>query len=139
MTDKVIREPQALYAALENKDALKGGPIFIEKDGKAEAVVLSIERYRELIGEIQSDRWLDQQLARLQPEIDAYETMLPKLLTEHHGEWVAIHAEQIVALNPDRSEVIRIVQEHHYDPVYIHQIQTQLRSIDLPHLERAHA
>ncbi len=38
MADKAIREAQALYAVLEDKDALKRGPIFIEKDGRTEAV-----------------------------------------------------------------------------------------------------
>ena len=139
MADKIIREAKALYAVLEEKDALQQGPVFIERDGRTAAVLLSIERYRELTGQTDLNAWADQQLARLQPEIDAYQRLLPKLLAEHHGEWVAIHAGQIVALNPDRSEVIRLVQEHHYDPVYIHQIQTQPRSLDLPHLERAHA
>ena len=62
MPDKIVREPQALYAVLQDKDALKHGPIFIEQDGEAAAVVLSIERYRELIGEAQPERWIEQQL-----------------------------------------------------------------------------
>ncbi len=139
MADKIIREPQALYAVLEDKDALKHGPIFIEKDGRAEAVVLSIERYRELIGEAQPDIWIEQQLARLQPEIDAYQRMLPELLRARRGEWVAIHDGQIVASGPDRSEVIRLVQERRYDPVYIEHVQEQGRVMDTPHLERADA
>jgi hypothetical protein len=137
MADKVVRELQALYAVLEDKEALKRGPIFIEKDGKAEAVVLSIERYRELIGEAQADLWIEQQVARLQLEIDAYQQLLPELLNEHRGEWIAIHQGQIVALGPDRSEVIRLVQEHRYDPVYIDYIQERPRVVDIPHVERA--
>lgn len=139
MADKVIREPQALYAVLQDKEALKHGPIFIEKDGEAEAVVLSIERYRELIGAAQPERWIEQQLARLQPEMNAYQQMLPELLKTHRGEWVAVHHGQIIALNPDRAEVIRLVQERHSDPVYIDRIQEQVRSVDVPHLERADA
>jgi PHD/YefM family antitoxin component YafN of YafNO toxin-antitoxin module len=136
MADKVIREPQALYAVLQDKEALKRGPIFIEQDGEAAAVVLSIERYRELIGEAQPELWLEQQLARLQPEMTAYQQLLPELLKDHRGEWVAIHHGQIVALFPQRSEVIRLVQEHRYDPVYIDRVQEQVRAIDLPHVER---
>ncbi len=139
MADKVVREPQALYAVLEDKEALKHGPIFIEKDGEAAAVVLSIERYRELIGETRPELWIEQQLARLQPEMAAYRQMLPELLQEHRGEWVAVHHGQIVALAPERSEVIRLVQERHDDPVYIDRVQEQLRAVDIPHLERVDA
>ena len=65
--------------------------------------------------------------------------MLPKLLKTHRGEWVAVHYGQIVVLAPERSEVIRLVHERHYDPVYIHRVQAQLRAMDIPHLERADA
>ena len=139
MADKIVREPQALYAVLQDKDALKRGPIFIEKDGQTEAVVLSIERYRELIGAAQPELWIDQQLARLQPEVAAYQQMLPELLKEHRGEWVAVHHGQIVALAPERSEVIRLVQERRYDPVYIDRVHERLRAVDIPHVERADA
>ena len=139
MADKVIREPQALYTVLQDKDALKQGPIFIEKDGQMEAVVLSIERYRELIGESQRDRWIEQQLAQLQPEMAAYQQMLPELLKEHRGEWVAVHHGQIVAADHNRAEVIRLVQERRYDPVYIDHVQEQMRAAEIPHVERADA
>ena len=139
MADKIIREPQALYAVLQDKDALRHGPIFIEKDGEAAAVVLSIERYRELIAGAQPDLWLEQQLARLQPEMAAYQRLLPELLKEHRGEWAAVHSGQIVALAPDRSEVIRLVQERRYDPVYIERVQEQMRTADMPHLEHTEA
>jgi len=139
MPDKIVREPQALYAVLQDKDALKHGPIFIEQDGEAAAVVLSIERYRELIGAAQPERWIEQQLVRLQPEMDAYQQMLPELIKTHRGEWVAVHHGQIVALAPERSEVIQLVQERRYDPVYIDRVHEQLRAVDIPHVERADA
>ena len=39
--------------------------------------------------------------------MDAYQQMLPELIKTHRGEWVAVHHGQIVALAPERSEVIQ--------------------------------
>lgn len=136
MTTIAIREPKALYAALENRETLKQGPIFLEKDGQPTAVLLSIEEYGKLAGRAEREEWVERELAPIKPEIEAYQKMLPELLKEHRGEWVAVHRGKIVALSPDKDRVLRKIIEKQYKPVYFQLIQEGSRIVQMPHLER---
>ncbi|MEK7278221.1 MAG: DUF5678 domain-containing protein [Chloroflexota bacterium] len=136
MTTIAIHESKALYAALEDPEALKQGPVFLEKDGQPTAVLLSMDEYRKLTGTSEREDWAAKELAPLQPEIEAYQKMLPELLKEHRGKWVAIHHGKVVAHDPSRAEVARLVVEKRYRPVYIEKVQDAERVFDMPHLER---
>ena len=136
MTTIAVHEAKAIYAALEDREALRRGPIFIERDGQTEAVLLSLERYRELAGETEREDWVQRELAPIQPEIEAYQKMLPELLKEHRGEWVAIHRGKVVALSLDKGVVLREIVEKRYEPVYFQLIQEGPRIVRIPHLER---
>ena len=136
MTTIAIHEPKALYAALENLETLRREPIFFEKDGKPEAVLLSIERYRELVGQPRRDDWVEKELAPIRSEMEAYQKMLPELLEEHRGKWVAIYQGKVVVLNSNKQVVINEVVEKRYQHVYIELIQEGPRIVQIPHLER---
>ena len=43
-------------------------------------------------------------------EVDAFERMLPNLLSTRPGEFVAIYHQQIIGLSTDRAELIRRMQ-----------------------------
>ena len=135
MTDRIVREAKALYAALEDKEALKRGPIFIEKDGQTEAVLLSIERYQELTGKSDFELWTEQQLAPLRPEIEAYQHLLPELLKEHEGEWVAIHNGKVLEISSNHTEMAHRLMQQGIYPLYIERIQKEPRVADIPHLD----
>nr|MBI2904161.1 hypothetical protein [Chloroflexota bacterium] len=105
MTTIPIHESKAVYAALEDPEALKQGPVFLEKDGQPTAVLLSIEEYRKLAGTAEREDWVEKELAPIQPEIEAYQKMLPELLKEHRGKWVAIHNKKILEIGDNRAEM----------------------------------
>lgn len=132
MTTRIVREAKAIYAALDDKEALKRGPIFIEKDGKPEAVLLSIEAYLELTAQQEFDEWRREQLSRTQVDHDAFERMLPELLKEHRGEWVAIHQGQVVSISKHFGELVQQVRDSGHQTFYIQRIQESLRVIELP-------
>mgnify|MGYP001600209941 CR=1 FL=1 len=135
MTTRVLSEPQAIYAALEDREALRRGPIFIERDGQTEAVLLSIERYRELADERGTDSWTQKMLAELQPEIEAYQRLLPELLKEHRGEWVAIHNGEVLEISPDPANMSHRLTKQGIRPLLIREIREKPRVIDIPSFE----
>ncbi len=135
MTTIAIHESKALYAALEDPEALKQGPVFLEKDGQPTAVLLSMDEYRKLTGTSEREDWAAKELAPLQPEIEAYQKMLPELLKEHRGKWVAIHQCKVVALSEDKESVLQEITQKRYGPVYVEQVQAEPRTADIPHLE----
>ena len=132
MSTRVIREPEALYAALEDTQALKQGPIFIEKDGHPQAVLLSIDEYRALTAQRDFDAWRQEQLHQTQADHEAFERMLPDLLKEHRGEWAAFHQGQVVGVGKDFRELVHKMRDGGYPTFYIQKIQTAPRVIELP-------
>lgn len=136
MTTITIHESKALYAALEDPEALKQGPVFLEKDGQPTAVLFSIEEYRKLTGERGADSWTQKMLAELQPEIEAFQRLLPELLKEHRGEWVAIHNGEVLEISPDHANMSHRLTKQGIRPLLIREIREKPRVVDLPHLER---
>jgi len=132
MSSKIIREPGNIYAALEDKTALKRGPIFIEKDGKTEAVLLDIEQYRKLVRHQEFAGRTEEMLAPLQPEIEAYQRMLPALLKSHPGKWVAIHDGKVLETSDDPAEMSHRLMQQGIYPLYIEKIQPEPRVFNLP-------
>lgn len=132
MTTRIIREAKAIYSALQDKEALRRGPVFIEKDGQTEAVLLSIDRYRELVGESELDQWVKDQLAPLQPEIETFQKMLPELLKKHRGEWVAIHNGKVLEISPEHAEMSHRLTQQGLYPLLIRRIQEKPRILEAP-------
>lgn len=135
MTTIAIHESKALYAALEDPEALKQGPVFLEKDGQPTAVLLSMEEYRKLTGTAEREDRIEKDLAPNRSEKEAYQKMLPELLKEHRGKWVAIHQGKVVALSADKESVLQEIAEKRYRLVYLQQVQEEPRTADIPHLE----
>lgn len=134
MNDRVIREANALYEALENEKTLEQMPIFI-RIGQTRAVLITEARYRELTGQKEWDEQTREMLQPLRPEIEAFQRVLPELLQEHKGEWVAIHKEEVVAIRPKKQDMLNLVVEKGYEPVYIQRIQVGPRIVDVPGIE----
>ena len=152
MTTIAIHEPKAVYAALEDQEALKHGPVFLEKDGQPMAVLLSIEAYSQLAGKTKSDEWVEtadiphleladrrppltwreEQLRLTRADHDAFLRLLPELLKEHRGEWVAIHQSRVVALGYEFGELVEKMREDGYQDFYVQKIGETLRTIELP-------
>ncbi len=132
MSTRVVREPKALYAALEDAQALKQGPIFIEKDGKPAAVLLSIDEYRALTMQRDLDVWRQEQLDLTQADHEAFERMLPDLLKEHRGEWAAFHQGQVIGIGQDFGELVHQLRDGGYPLFYIQKIQEAPRLVELP-------
>ncbi len=135
MTTIAIHESKALYAALEDPEAIKQGPVFLEKDGQPTAVLLSMEEYRKLTGTAKREDRVEKDLAPIISEKEAYQRMLPELLKEHRGKWVAIHQGQVVASSADKESVLQEIAEKRYRLVYLQQVQDEPRTADIPHLE----
>ncbi len=123
MTTIAIHESKALYAALEDPEALKQGPVFLEKDGQPTAVLLSLEEYRKLTGTAKREDRVEKNLAPIISEKEAYQRMLPEVLKEHRGRGVAIHKGKVVALSADKEVVLREIAEKRYRPVYLERVQ----------------
>ncbi len=132
MTTIAIHEAKALYAALEDSEALKQGPIFLEKDGQPTAVLLSIEEYRKLAGTAEREDWVAKELAPIQPEIEAYQKLLPELLKEHQGQWVAIHNKKILEIGDNRAEMSHRLTKQGIHPLLIKRIEEKPRVLEIP-------
>lgn len=135
MSSKIIREPGSIYAALENKAILKQGPVFIEKDGRPEAVLLDIDQYRKLVRRQEFAKRTEEMLAPLQPEIEAYQQMLPELLKSHPGKWVAIHNGKALEISDDPAEMSHRLMQQGIYPLYIEKIQPEPRVFALPSIK----
>jgi hypothetical protein len=61
----------------------------------------------------------DPSLSRLAREREAFLRLLPQLLTTHHGQYVAIHDEQVIDSGPERLEVAQRAQEKVKEGVYV--------------------
>lgn len=131
---KVIREPNALYALLTDVSALEEEPIFVNI-GKTRAVLLSEARYLELTGRRMTDRQTAEMLEPLKPEIEAFEQLLPELLKEHEGKWVAIHGGQIVAMSQNKQEILDLIVVQRYEPVFFHRVQAGPRIGEITRIE----
>ena len=134
MARKVIREPNALYEALTDVSLLKEEPIFVNI-GNTRAVLMSEARYLELTRQQSEDERIEEILKPLEPEIEAFNRLLPELLTEHEGKWVAIHGGQVVAMSQSKQEILDLIVRERYEPVFFHRVQAGPRIGEITRIE----
>jgi len=109
---QTLKEVNAPYTINPDVDALAREPLLIRRDG--EAWVVMAMPYAEY------QQWQAQRAPHPVPETGdsefernraAFQRLLPELLKEHRGEWVAIVDEQPVQFGPDFESVIVPAQE----------------------------
>lgn len=132
MPTHVIHEPKALYAALEDKELLRRGPVFIERNGKPEAVLMSVDHYNALVQSQEYDRWRLEQLSRTQANHEAFLRLLPGLLQVHGGKWVAVCNEQVIGVGTSYAEACQRADRAGCRNFYSQKVQEIPRILDLP-------
>jgi hypothetical protein len=128
-----LKEVSVPYTVSAEDEALGRDTSVIRRNGEPVAVVIPFAEYQALVAQPQSsDLGLEQ-------ERTAFQRLLPQLLKEHRGEWVAIVDGQPVEFGPDFSSVIVPVRQRFGQrPVYVHEISEQVRiyKISSPRLIR---
>jgi len=127
-----IRETRASYSVPIDETALAEGPIILERQGQPVAVIIAPEEYRAFQEWRDGQAWREEQLHRLEPEREAFQRLLPKLLKTHHGQFVAIHHGRVVDADVDEKALARRVIAQRYDPVYIQEVREEPRLYELP-------
>ncbi len=77
----------------------------LEKDAELES-----RSVNDIVNEAVERYLREQQRAKLDSEIEAYEAMHPELREKHFGQWVAVHNRQLVDHDPDHAELYRRVR-----------------------------
>ncbi|MEK7326887.1 MAG: DUF5678 domain-containing protein [Chloroflexota bacterium] len=77
----------------------------LEKDAQLES-----RSVNDIVNEAVERYLREQQRAKLDNEIEAYEAMHPEIKKKHFGQWVAVHNRQLVDHDPDRVELYRRVR-----------------------------
>lgn len=133
MATHTLKEVSVPYTVSAEDEALGRDTSVIRRNGEPVAVVIPFAEYQALVAQPQSsDLGLEQ-------ERTAFQRLLPQLLKEHRGEWVAIVDGQPVEFGPDFSSVIVPVRQRFGQrPVYVHEISEQVRiyKISSPRLIR---
>lgn len=120
-----LREVGTPYTINPNDETLTREPLLIRRNGE-EWVVLAM-RYEEY------QQWLTQKPTSPKRETDfernraAFKKLLPDLLNQHEGQWVAIVNEQAVAFAPGANQVLEKVAALGDVPLYIQEVRAQPR------------
>ena len=120
-----LREVGTPYTINPNDESLTSEPLLIRRNGE-EWVVLAM-RYEDY------QRWLAQQPTPPKRETDfernraAFQKLLPDLLKQHEGQWVAIVNEQAAAFAPSANKVLEKVSPLGDAPLYIQEVRAQPR------------
>ena len=131
-----LKEARAVYALTLDASQIGQGPIFVEHEGKVVAVILSLEEYQGRFAR-DFDVWCQEQLQHLEPNLSAFERMLPELLKTHLRQWVAIYQERLVDTDVERAALVERIRVHGYRPVYIDQVTPEPRIVELSSPEEA--
>lgn len=111
----LIREVQTPYTINPNDQLIGRETIILQHDGQPIAAVVPYAEYQELLAQRKD-------VAKLEPisndpqferERAAFQRLLPELLKEHRGEWVAIVDETPVQFGKDFKSVIVPVRERY--------------------------
>ncbi|MFQ5342209.1 MAG: DUF5678 domain-containing protein [Anaerolineae bacterium] len=130
-----IKETRAPYTIPVSEDDLAEGPIILERNGDAVAVLVPVQEYQRFIA------WQEQQerkarhrarLEALERERLAFLRLKPELLRTHKGLYVAIHDDQIVDSDKDKRELAKRVFAQSYRPVYIELVSEEARTAEFP-------
>lgn len=118
-----LREVRTPYTINPNDESLTSEPLLVRRNGE-EWVVLAM-KYEEY------QRWLAQKPTPPKHEIDfernraAFQRLLPDLLKQHDGQWVAIVNEQAAAFAPNANQVLEKVAALGDVPLYIQEVRAQ--------------
>ncbi len=126
-----LPETRSAYNLEFESQALNQGPIFVEQHGKLVAVIISPEEYQRRVTQ-DADTWRHAQLQRLEPNLAAYQQLLPQLLKTHLHQWVAIHKQELVDADTDRAALVERVRANGYRQFFIEQVTAEPRFIELP-------
>lgn len=112
MTAYILKEVNAPYTVRPDDEALGRETVIIRRNGEPIAAVVPYAEYQALLALRPAP---DSLAAESDPEFErnraAFERLLPELLREHRGEWVAIVDERPVQFGPDFQSVIATVRE----------------------------
>jgi len=125
-----IRETRATYSVPIDETALDEGPIIVERQDRPVAVIISPEEYQAFQEWRDGQAWLEEQLRPLEPEREAFQHLLPKLLKTHRGQFVAIHGGQVIDTDADKGALAHRVLIKSYQPVYIEEVREQPQTAD---------
>jgi hypothetical protein len=93
----------------------------LEKDAELES-----RSVNDIVNEAVERYLREQQRAKLDSEIEAYEAMHPELREKHFGQRVAVHNHQLVDHDPDHAELYRRVRVRYgRTSVLIRQVREQ--------------
>ncbi len=140
MAKRVLKEVSAPYTVTVNDETIGHEPVVISRNGEPFVVMLPYAEYTRLMarqnalphGTVHDSSVLDRERA-------AFRRLLPDLLRDHQGEWVAIVDEQPVEFGPDFATVIvRVRQRYGQRAVYVQEILESPRvyKIESPRLAR---
>jgi hypothetical protein len=131
----VIREVQTPYTLSSNDQLIGRETIILQRDGQPIAAVVPYTEYQEFLAQRKDAATLepisnDPQFER---ERAAFQKLLPELLKEHRGKWVAIVDEKVADVGPDFSSVIqRIRARFGKRPVCVQEVLETPRVYNLP-------
>lgn len=133
MAAHILKEVSVPYTVNAEDEAIGRDTIVIRRNGEAIAVVIPFAEYQALVAQpLPGDLGFEQERA-------AFQRLLPDLLKEHRGEWVAIVDGRPVEFGPDFSSVIGSMRRRFGQrPVYVREISEQARiyKISSPRLTR---
>ena len=131
-----IKETRAPYTIPVSEDDLAEGPIILERNGDAVAVLVPVQEYQQFI------TWRERQEkeARHRARMEAFEReraaffrLKPQLLDTHRGLWVAVIGEQVVGADADKQALAkRVYARFGYVPAYIQLVSEEMPSVELP-------
>ena len=123
MTSKHFREVNVPYTVNPNDESVGRETIVIQRDGEPIAAIVPYAEYQALLARpthVSPSSTTDLQYHRNRT---AFQRLLPELLKEHRGKWVAIVNEQVVVVGASPSAVLDEVYERLGDvPVYVQQM-----------------
>lgn len=137
MSTRPLREVNAPYTVDPADESIGRDTVIIRRNGEPVAAVIPFAEYQELLarrssGVVPSDPAFARNRA-------AFQRLLPELLREHRGEWVAIVDEKPVHFGPDFSSVITAVRERFgLRPAYVQEVleRPRIYKVDSPRVVR---
>jgi hypothetical protein len=129
MASQVIKEVNAPYTISPDDQAIGQDTIVIQRNGKPIAVVIPYDEYARWIARGQGQ---SPTAGPTSPDFEreraAFYRLLPELLKEHRGEWVAIVDEQPVEFGPNFNSVItRVYETFGQRTMYVQEVLEQPR------------
>ncbi|MDL1898106.1 type II toxin-antitoxin system prevent-host-death family antitoxin [Anaerolineae bacterium CFX7] len=126
MSMRVVKEASAGYTAEIERVKAAGEPLVIEEDGKPLLVILPYAEYDALVKQkyqVQRKAYME----AFERERNAFEKLKPQLLESHFGQYVAVHAGQVVDADVSDTELAqRVLPRFPNQAVYIQLVQKEL-------------